>query len=119
MAMKKLIAFAALGLTFAAPAHATGGFVCKTAGPGPVEVSLGFGHVPGAPLILTRLLDDGRVVAAKPAQWWLDQQEMRLLLIDPAAHRQQLLLKARRRGHFYDGTIWRNGRSRWVRCREG
>ena len=116
--MKRLFAALLLGLVVAGPAHATGGFVCRTAAKQPVEVSLGFGHVPGSPLILAQLVDNGRKVPAKPVQWWLDNAEMRLLLIDPEAHRQQLLLKARRNGFFYDGTLWRNGQRRWVRCRE-
>jgi hypothetical protein len=44
---------------------------------------------------------------------------MRLLLIDPQARQQQLLLKARRNRFTYDGSLWRNGQRRWVRCREG
>ena len=79
---------------------------------------MGFGHVPGAPLILTRLLDNGRNVAVKPAQWWLDNDEVRLLLIDAGARNQQLLLKARRNGLVYDGSLWRSGKRHWVRCRD-
>ena len=110
----------ALSLTFAWPAaaHATGGLVCKTAGAQPIEVSVGFGHVPGSPLILARLLDNGRNIPVQSAQWWLDDREMRLLLVDPNARHQQLLLKARRNSFVYDGNIWRAGKRRWVRCRE-
>ena len=75
--------------------------------------------MPGSPLILTHLLDNGRDVPAQSAQWWLDNEEMRLVLIDPDAHREQLKLKARRNGFVYDGTLWRNGKRRWIRCREG
>ena len=106
-------------LLLAQPAHATGGMVCRTAGAAPIQVSVGFGHVPGSPLILTELTDKGRSIPVQSAQWWLDDREMRLLLIDPQARQQQLLLKARRNGHTYDGNIWRNGQRRWVRCREG
>ena len=105
-------------LMAAMPAQATGGFACRTAGARPVEVAVGFGHVPGSPLILTRLTDNGRNVPVQSAQWWLDNDEMRLVLIDPGARGQQLLLKARRNGYTFDGTIWRNGTRRWVRCRE-
>lgn len=115
--MKPLLALALL-LGFAAPAHATGGLVCRTASPQPIEVSVGFGHVPGSPLILTRLIDDGRLVPVASAQWWLDHAELRLLLISPSAHREELLLRARRNGFFYDGTMRRNGKRRWIRCRE-
>ena len=106
-------------LLAAFPAYATGGLVCATAGPNPIEVSVGFGHVPGAPLIATRLLDGGRVIPVTSAQWWLDDKEVRLLLINPDAMRQELLLRATRNGHTYDGSLWRGGVQRWVRCREG
>ena len=52
-------------------------------------------------------------------QWWLDNSELRLLLADPGAMRRELVLKAKRNGHFYDGSLWRGGQRRWVRCREG
>ena len=116
--MKRILIAASLGLTVATPAQATGGFVCRTGGPRPIQVSVGFGHVPGSPLILTRLIDNGRQLPVKSAQWWFDQDEMRLLLIDPGAKREQLVLKARRNGSVYDGSVWRNGKRRWARCRE-
>lgn len=116
--MKFLVPFAVAAIAFAAPAHATGGLVCKTAGAKPIEVSLGFGHVPGAPLIATRLRDNGRTVPVSAAQWWLDDMEVRLLLIGPNAIKQELLLRAKRNVHTYDGSLWRNGQRRWVRCRE-
>lgn len=117
--MKHLVLPALMLAAVAAPAQATGGLVCRTAGSRPVEVAVGFGHVPGSPLILTRLVDAGREVPAKSAQWWLDQSEVRLLLIAPDAQRQELVMRARRNGHVYDGNLWRNGQRRWVRCREG
>ena len=117
--MKRILLALPCAFLFATPAHATGGLVCRTAGDKPIEVSVGFGHVPGSPLILTRLTDNGRQVPATSAQWWLDNKEVRILLIDPDAHRQQLLLKARRNGRVYDGSLWRDGKRRWVRCREG
>ena len=107
-----------LVLLAAAPAHATGGLLCKTAGPRPVELALGFGHVSGSPLILTRLRDNGRQVPVKSAQYWLDSSELRLLLIDPTAAREELVVRARRSGFVYDGALWRSGKRRWVRCRE-
>ena len=115
--MKRLLFGLLLGLA-ASPAHATGGFVCRTAGARPIVVSLGFGHVPGSPLILTRLTENGRQVPVQSAQWWLDNQEMRLVLISPDAMRQELVMRARRNDHVYDGSVLRAGRSRWVRCRE-
>lgn len=117
--MKTIIPATVVLAVIATPAQATGGFVCRTAGANPVEVGLGFGHVPGSPLIATRLLDRGRVVPVRQAQWWLDDRELLLLLTDPNAMRREVIIKARRNGHVYDGSLWRGGRQRWVRCREG
>ena len=117
--MNKLTILASGAVFAAAPAQATGGFECKTGGARPIEVSVGFGHVPGSPLILTRLSDNRRQVAVKSAQWWFDNDELRLVLIDPAATRRELVLRAKRSGHVYDGSLWRGGQRRWVRCREG
>jgi len=112
-----------IGATFAlaAPAHATGGFVCRTAGARPIQVSIGFGHVAGAPLLQdsTRLTDNGRNIPTKAPQWWFDGTELRLLLADPNGMRREAIIKARRNGQVYDGNIWRNGQRRWIRCREG
>ena len=116
--MKRLLLALPLTIAVATPAQATGGLVCQTAGAQPIEVSVGFGHVPGSPLILTRLRDNGRNVPVKSAQWWLDNDEMRLLLIDPDARRRQLTLKVKRNGLVYDGSLWRDGKRRWVRCRD-
>lgn len=116
--MNKRMLLLALAAGATAPAHATGGFVCKTAGAQPVEVAVGFGHVPGSPLILRRLLDNGRDVPVKDTQWWLDDDELRLLLISTTAHREEVRIRTKRHGPTYDGSLWRHGRKRWVRCRE-
>ncbi|MBA3512646.1 hypothetical protein [Sphingomonas sp.] len=115
--MNKPLFAITLFLLGTAPAHATGGFVCRTAGSRPIEVSLGFGHVPGSPLILTRLTDNGRQVPVQSAQWWLDKSELRLVLVSPNAMREELVIRARGNRHFYDGSAWRNGRQQWIRCR--
>jgi hypothetical protein len=114
---KVLFAFSAIAL-FASPADATGGFVCRTAGSRPIEVGVGFGHVPGSPLIASRLLDRGRQVPVSNAQWWLDDSELRLVLVSPNAAREEVRVRATRKGHVYDGSLWRSGERRWVRCRE-
>jgi hypothetical protein len=116
--MKRLLFALPLAIGIATPAEATGGLVCRTAGPRPIEVALGFPHGFGAPLFLTRLRDDGRTVPVSAPQWWLDDSEVRLLLFKPNVHHQELMLKARRNGHVYDGSLWRAGKRRWVRCRE-
>lgn len=115
--MKRLL-LALVATAAATPAYATGGFTCRTAGADPVEVSVGFGHVPGSPLIARRLLDRGRNVPVTDAQWWLDDRELRLLLVAPQAGREEVKIRATRNGHVYDGSLWRNGMQRWVRCRE-
>ena len=102
------------------PAHATGGLLCKTAGPRPIEVRLGFGHVPSASLFLARLVDDGHEVPLTASQWWMRKSELRLALVAKDAIREELILSARWAGttRSYDGALWRSGRKRWVRCRE-
>jgi hypothetical protein len=105
-------------LLAAAPAHATGGMTCKTAGPRPVEVSLVVGHTAGSPLVSGHLADQGRSIEVRAVQWWRDASELRLMLVDPQATRTELTLKAKKNGQFYDGVLVRSGRSRWVRCRE-
>jgi hypothetical protein len=117
--MRNALIFAALAAAGATSAHATGGLTCRTGGPRPVEVALGFGHVPGAPLIARRLLDNGRDVPVEDAQWWLDRNEVRVLLIAPNGLREEVRVEARRRGSTFDGSLWRRGQRRWVRCREG
>ena len=117
--MKRWLLALPLLAAIPSPAHATGGFVCRTAGSDLIEVSVGFGHVPGSPLIARQLLDRGREVPVADAQWWLDNSELRILLISPQAMREEVKVHANRNGHVYDGSLWRNGKRRWVRCREG
>lgn len=105
-------------LAFSTPAWATGGMACRTAGERPVEVVLAFGHVPGAPLIMSRLIENGREVSVNAPQWWLDSSELRLVLTSRDAMREELVIRARRNDDLYDGSVLRNGRRRWIRCRE-
>jgi hypothetical protein len=116
--MKKIVLAAVLAASAAAPAYAAGGLHCRTAGAQPIEVNLTYGHVFGTPLVASRLLDNGRNIPVSAAQWWLDATEVRLLLTRPDAGAQELLLRARRTGNAYDGSLWRGGKRRWVRCRE-
>jgi len=116
--MKKAIFALPLLIAISATAHATAGMTCKTAGSNPIEVSIVIGHAAGPPLASGRMVDDGQSVEVKAIQWWLDGSELRLLLVDPEATRTELTLKAKKSGQFYDGTVERSGRSRWVRCRE-
>jgi hypothetical protein len=116
--MKKPILAAVLALSAASPALAAGGMQCRTGGARPVEVNLTYGHVFGTPLVASRLLDNGRNIPNARAQWWLDRSEVRLLLTSPEASAEEVRLIARRSGSVYDGSLWRKGQRRWVRCRE-
>ena len=106
--------------TLSIPAYATGGLSCKTADQRPIVVSLGFGHVPSAGLFLARLVDDKREIEVTVSQWWMRGPELRLALVSADATRKELILIAHWNdaAHSYDGSVWRSGRKRWVRCRE-
>ena len=116
--MTKTLLYLPFLLAAGAPAHATSGMVCGTANPNPVEVSIVIGNTTGSPIVSGRLLDSGKSVEVRAVQWWVDASELRLLLVDPEAMREEVLIKAKKNGDFYDGTLVRSGRSRWVRCRE-
>lgn len=118
--MKNRIAFAAaLTIGLAAPAYATGGLVCRTAGDRPIELALVLSHTAVSAIVSARLTDKGRDVPVQIAQSWLDPNEVRLDLVDRNASRRELRLRATRKGSVYDGSLWRLGQRRWVRCREG
>ena len=115
--MRKLLPFLPL-LLIATPAQASGGMYCRTAGDKPIEVSMTIGHVFGSPLADVRLRDNGREIPTARTQWWMDRSEVRLLLTSPQHSREELVLRARRKGDAFDGTVWRAGKRRWIRCRE-
>lgn len=116
--MKKLLL--ALPFVFAAtPAFATGGLVCRTAGAHPVEVAAVISHTAVSSVVSARLTDNGREIPVTVAQSWLDPNELRLDLTDKNASRHELRLRVKNMGRNYDGSLWRLGRRRWVRCREG
>jgi hypothetical protein len=118
MRMNSLLAAALATIAIAGPAHATGGLVCETAGPRPVSVSLVIGLTAVSHVVQARLSDNGVDVPVTVAQSWLDGNELRLDLTDPNAERHELRLRARARGDGYDGSLWRHGKRRWVRCEE-
>lgn len=105
---------------FAAPASATGGLMCKTAGPTPIEIQLGFGHVPSPGLFLAKLFVDGREVRVEANQWWMQDNEVRLAMTDVANGDNVAILTAQwnDEARAYDGSIRHEGKKRWVRCRE-
>lgn len=117
--MKKLLLCLGLGLVVTTPAHATGGLVCTTAGPAPIQVLVVIGHTAVASVVSVRLSDAGLKVPVTIAQSWVDPSEFRLDLVDPKALHHELRLRTSLKGSAYDGSLWRNGKRHWVRCREG
>ncbi len=119
--MKILLSLiAALGsLSLAAPAHATGGMVCRTAGARPIDLRLVISRTAVPTVVSARLIDAGREIPVALAQSWIDPGELRLDLVDRNAQRHELRLRTRKNGRVYDGSVWRGGRRHWVRCREG
>jgi hypothetical protein len=81
-------------------------------------VQLVIGNSAVSSVVQASLTDDGREVPVSVAQAWLERDEIRLDLVDPNAERHELRLVARSKGDNYDGSIWRNGKRRWVRCSE-
>ena len=103
----------------AAPAHATGGLICRTAGAKPIETWVVVSHTAVSAVVSARLADNGRDIPVAVAQSWLDPNEFRLDLTDKNAVRHELRIRTKVNGSFYDGSLWRGGKRRWVRCREG
>jgi hypothetical protein len=117
--MQKSIFVGFAALLAAAPADATGGLVCRTAGADPIELALVIGHTALSIIVSARLREGGKSIPVIVAQSWLEPNEVRLDLTDRNATRHALRLRAKRKGGTYDGQIWRSGQRRWVRCREG
>ena len=117
--MKKLLFTGIAAVMGSSAAHATGGLVYRTAGARPIELAMVISHTAVSSVVSARLTDNGREVPVALAQSWLEPTAVRLDLTDRNAARHELRLRARRNGTAYDGAIWRLGRSRWVRCREG
>ena len=117
--MKKCLLAAPALLLTATPAHATGGLVCSTGGSRPIHISLVISHTAVPAVVSARLTDRRREVPVITAQSWFDSSEVRVDLVDRNAMRHEARLRATRRGSSYDGSVWRDGRRRWVRCREG
>ena len=116
--MKRMLLALAIGFFAASPTLATGGLVCRTAGPEPIEAAVVIGHTAVSSVVSARLSDNSRDVPVVVAQSWLEPNEVRVDLTDKNATRHELRLRAKRNGRFYDGSIWRSGARRWVRCRE-
>ena len=117
--MKRLLLLVAGALLLPAPAFATTGLVCSTAGSPPIHLALVISHTAVPSVVSARLTDNRRPVPVVTAQSWFDPAEIRVDLVDRNAMRHEARLRAVKRGQTYDGTLWRNGKRRWVRCREG
>lgn len=117
-AMWRILVAIALVALVSAPAHSTGGLVCRTAGVRPSEVSLVIGHTVVSSVVSARLRDGGVDVPVRVGQSWMDSRELRLDLVDPNALRHEARLRVKRKDVTFDGTLWRGGKRRWVRCRE-
>jgi hypothetical protein len=117
--MNKVLIALPLALAITTPAQATGGLICRTAGTKPVEAWLVISHTAVPAVVSARLSDNGRDVPVNVAQSWLEPNEVRIDLTDANAMRHELRLRAKINGRVYDGSLWRSGIRRWVRCREG
>jgi hypothetical protein len=106
-------------LSVAAPAHATGGLLCRTAGARAIDLRLVISHTAVPTVVSARLIEAGREVPVALAQSWMEPGEIRVDLVDRNAQRHELRLRTRKNGRYYDGSLWRGGRRHWVRCREG
>lgn len=105
-------------LAFATPAFATGGVICRTAGAAAIDLRLVVSHTAVPVIVSARLIDSGRDVPVTLAQSWIEPAELKVDLVDRNAVRHELRLRATRKAITYDGSLWRHGRRRWVRCRE-
>jgi hypothetical protein len=114
--MKRLFILLPLVLAGASPAAATQGLTCRTASGPPIELSLVLGATPS--VLSPQLRVAGRSVPVIVGQSWIEQPEIRVDLYDPQLVRHELRLKVRRNGSVFDGSVWRGGRRRWIRCRE-
>ena len=118
--MKRLLLFASsIAVGVAAPAHASGGLACRTAGARPIDLRLVISHTAVSAVVSARMVDSGREVPVALAQSWIEPGEIRVDLTDRNAQRHELRLRARKNGLAYDGSVWRGGKRHWVRCREG
>lgn len=119
--MKRTLFAAGLGLLVTSPAEATGGLVCGTAGERPIRLFLVISHTAVPAVVSARLTDNRRDVPVVTAQSWFDAQEVRVDLVDRNAmvHEARLRATWRPSTRSYDGSLWRAGKRRWIRCREG
>ena len=102
----------------AVPAHATGGFSCRSASQPEIVINVGFGHTAGAALFSQSLSVSAEEIPVDAPQWWLDDSELRLVLTDPQSWDRVAVVRATRNGASYDGSVTYNGQQHWIRCYE-
>jgi hypothetical protein len=117
--MNKPVLAALCSALSATPAFATGGMICRTAGAHPIEIAIVISHTAVPSVVSARLTDNGREIPVSVAQSWLEPSELRLDLTDKQALRHEARLRVTAKGRTYDGSLWRLGKRRWLRCREG
>lgn len=119
--MKRLLLAVPALFLLPAPAAATTGLICTTAGNRPVQVALVISNTAVRSIVSARLTDHRRDIPVMTAQSWLDPRELRVDLVDRNAMRHEARVRAtwQAGSRSYDGSIWRGGQRRWIRCREG
>lgn len=117
--MKKLVLATICSAVGATPAFATGGMICRTAGAQPIEIALVISHTAVPSVVSARLTEKGRDIPVSVAQSWMETNQLRLDLTDKQAMRHEARLHVAAKGRVFDGSLWRSGKRRWVRCREG
>jgi hypothetical protein len=111
----------------AAPASATGGYVCRpVSGAGP-SLAVVTGHGVAANAVAATIRDGRRQLSTSGpnaaltiAQSWIDDHDLRIDIVDRNVVRYEARLRARfvqpGRGGRAVGTLTRNGRVQRVRC---
>lgn len=100
-------------------AHATGELTCRTAGDRTIEISVGFGHVPNASAISAALRDNKIEIPVRATQWWMRGSELRIALMsasDDLTEEAIIMASYNKSTGSFDGSIWRSGKRRWIRC---
>lgn len=116
-------AIAAAALCLSAPASATGGFLCSTAGGKEPAISLVIGHgIPGG-VIGAAIREGGRWRSTMTPgeglvldQWWIDRERTWVDLVHPETGASEAKLRVRNQGFGGAGTLVRKGRAYQVRC---
>ena len=106
------------GFAAASPAYATGDLTCRTAGPNPIEIVFGFGHVPNAAAFSSVLKDRVKTIPARLTQWWFRDREVRAALMaeDDLTEEAVMIAEYNPAAGSFDCSVWRKGKRRWMRC---